>query len=106
MRPPKSLTGRCVPLSFMYRSAHRAAGPCRVAFSPEAWKQIGLMSSATFQGLQLALELIALSPSLPEAQAQPSAQATVDGVTVTYWLDDETRTLTVLNISRANNAPP
>jgi hypothetical protein len=89
----------------MHRSVHRAAGPYRVAFSPEAWKQIGLMSSATFQGLQLALERIAHSPCSPEAPAQPSFHATVDEVTVVYALDEQTRTLTVLNISRVDSDP-
>ena len=91
----------------MERSVHRVLGPYRVTFSPEAWRLIGIMSSAAFESLQLALERIAHSPARATAQAQSPLSATLDGLTVIYEVNDTDRTLTVVNIvqARSGEAP-
>jgi hypothetical protein len=85
----------------MERSVHRVAGAYRVTFSPEAWRLIGIMPSATFQSLQRALDRIADSPRRVATEVQSRLSATLDGLTVVYELDDAERTLTVVNIFRA-----
>jgi hypothetical protein len=85
----------------MDRSVHRVAGAYRVTFSPEAWRLIGIMPSATFQSLQSALERIADSPRRVAAEVQSQLSATLDGLTVVYELNDGERTLIVVNIFRA-----
>ena len=85
----------------MPRPIHRVAGSYRVIFSPEAWRLIGIMPSATFQSLQHALERIANSLGRAAAEAPAPPSATLDGLTVVYALDDAERILTVVNILRA-----
>jgi len=85
----------------MPRPIHRVAGSYRVIFSPEAWRLIGIMPSATFQSLQHALDRLASAPSRGAAEAPASLSATMDGLTVVYELNDEDRILTVVNILRA-----
>jgi hypothetical protein len=84
----------------MDRSVHRVAGQYRVTFSPEAWRLIGIMPSAAFQSLQLALERIAGSPPPVAADAPSPLRATLDGLTVVYELDEADRTLRVVDILR------
>jgi hypothetical protein len=43
----------------MLRSHTRGAGPYRVSFSPEAWREIGRLSGGTFLALQETLDRIA-----------------------------------------------
>jgi mRNA-degrading endonuclease RelE of RelBE toxin-antitoxin system len=82
--------------------SHRVAGSYRVHFSPEAWKIIGHMSSTTFQRLQQALERIADASRRTAAEATSPRQATLGDLTIVYELDDTKRSLTVLNILRAD----
>lgn len=84
----------------MLRSTHRVAGSYRVTFSPEAWRLIGSMSSATFQSLQNALERLANAPGRAPHEASTPLSATLNGLTVVYSLDEVGRTLTVENILR------
>jgi hypothetical protein len=85
----------------MERSVHRVAGAYRVTFSPEAWRLIGIMSSAAFQSLQRALDLIADSPRRVATEEQSRLSATLDDLTVVYELDEAERTLIVVNIVRS-----
>jgi hypothetical protein len=89
----------------MQRTVHRVAGSYQVTFSPEAWRLIGIMPSAAFQSLQLALERIAGAPR-PVATEEQSRRmsATLDSLTVVYELDDAARTLTVLSILEADSS--
>jgi hypothetical protein len=91
------------PLSVMERSAHRVAGPYRVTFTPEAWRLIGTMSSATFQSLQRALERIADAPRRGASEGASQLSATLEGLTVIYGVDDAERTLSVMNILQAGS---
>lgn len=84
----------------MQRSVHRVAGQYRVTFSSEAWRLIGIMPSATFQSLQVALDRIADAPPLAAAAARSPLRATLDGLTVVYEQDDAARVLRVLDIVR------
>lgn len=87
----------------MLRPIHRVAGSYRVTFSPEAWRLIGSMPSATFQSLQRALERIAYAPGRAAAEASIPLSATLDGLTVVYELNDAERSLTVVNILRTGH---
>lgn len=87
----------------MERSVHRVVGPYRVTFSPEAWRLIGIMPSATFQSLQRALERIADAPRRDATEGHSQLSATMDGLTVVYELNDTERTLSVVNILQAGS---
>ena len=85
----------------MPRSPPEVTGPYRVNFSPEAWKQVGRISSGAFFELQEALERIAsgMGPKRPQDEgAHSELHADVAGFRITYQRDDETRTLTMLAI--------
>jgi len=64
----------------------RGADPYRVNFFPGAWKQIGRSSSGAFFAIQEALEPIA-------------------GLRLIYQRDDETRTLTLVDIRPVHGEP-
>jgi mRNA-degrading endonuclease RelE of RelBE toxin-antitoxin system len=92
----------------MRRSPSRVAGPYRVNFSPEAWKKIGRISSGAFFALQEALEHIAgeMGSERPHDEGAHSELHTeVEGLRVIYQRDDDTRTLTLLEIRPASSAP-
>jgi hypothetical protein len=85
----------------MPRPIHRVAGSYRVTFSPEAWRLIGIMPSATFQSLQNTLDHIATVSSRGTAEVLAPLSETLGGLTVVYSLNDTERILTVVNILRA-----
>jgi mRNA-degrading endonuclease RelE of RelBE toxin-antitoxin system len=92
----------------MRRSPFRVAGPYHVNFSPEAWKQIGRISSGTFFALQETLERIAgeMGSVRPQDEGAHSELHTdVEGLRVIYRRDDETRTLTLLEIRPVHSEP-
>jgi len=84
----------------MQRSVYRVAGSYRVTFSPEAWRLIGIMPSATFQSLQVSLERMATAPRRMATEGHSQLSATMDGLTVVYELNEAARTLTVLSVHR------
>jgi hypothetical protein len=85
----------------MERSVHRVAGPYRVTFTPEAWRLIGTMPTATFQSLQRALERIADAPRRGAFEGASQLSTTLEGLTVVYGVDDTERTLSVVNVLKA-----
>jgi len=86
----------------------RRPAPYHVAFSPQAWLQIGQMPHSTFRALQAALDTIA-----QEMEAAPTASdseeterlTTAAGVVITYQRDDATRSLTVVEVRPAPSEP-
>jgi hypothetical protein len=93
----------------MHRTLPRVAGPYRVVFSSQAWKEIGLMPTGGFDALRLAVE--DLADRCSRLNARPSAQPvrlsfTVDGRTVLYERDDAARTLTLMEIHQPSTGSP
>jgi mRNA-degrading endonuclease RelE of RelBE toxin-antitoxin system len=92
----------------MSRASPRTVGPYRVNFSPEAWKQVGRISSGAFFSLQESLESIAgrMGSERPTDEgAHSELHAEVAGLRVIYQRDDETRTLTLLDIRPVHAEP-
>lgn len=92
----------------MTSSPSRVAGPYRVNFSPEAWKQIGRLSSGAFFAIQETLERIAgrMGSARPQDEgAHTELHTDVAGLRVIYQRDDETRTLTLLDIRPVHSEP-
>ena len=86
----------------------RVAGPYRVNFSPDAWKQIGRISSGAFFAIQEALERIAgqMGSARPQDEgAHTELHIEVGGLRVIYQRDDETRTLTLVDIRPVHGEP-
>ncbi|HEX8706177.1 MAG TPA: hypothetical protein VF815_45505 [Myxococcaceae bacterium] len=81
----------------MIRSYTRVAGPYRVTFSPEAWKEIGRLSGGTFLALQETLDRIAQqAPSTVPADSGPEEITfKLRGLVIQCERDDTSRTLTV-----------
>ena len=88
----------------MFRQHTRVAGAYRVIFSAEAWKEIGRLSSTTFQALQEALEQLA-QQGRPGTSADPgpgSITFAVDSLVVHCQRDDQTRTLVLQHVTVAS----
>ncbi|WP_164017525.1 type II toxin-antitoxin system RelE family toxin [Pyxidicoccus trucidator] len=85
----------------MHRIVPKASGPYRVVFTPQTWKQIGLMPTALFDAFQGAVDNLASSPG----KVPPSPLA-VDGLVVTYERDDAARVITLVDITRAPTGSP
>jgi len=86
---------------------HRSA-PYQVAFSPQAWLQIGQMPHRTFRALQAALDGITQElDAVPKksGSAGTEGSTTAGGVVITYQRDDATRSLTVLDVRPAPSKP-
>ena len=81
----------------MLRSYTRVAGPYRVTFSPEAWREIGRLSGGTFLALQETLDRIAQQgPSTGPAESAPQEITfKLRTLVIQCERDDATRTLTV-----------
>ena len=82
----------------MFRQHSRVAGAYRVTFSPEAWQQIGRLSSNTFTALQEALEQLA-QQGRPEGESLTSMTFAVDGLVISCERDDKTRIVTLRHIT-------
>jgi len=81
----------------MLRSHTRVAGPYRVTFSPEAWREIGRLPGGTFLALQETLDRIAqqgLGP-VPAESAPKEITFKLRTLVIQCEQDDATRTLTV-----------
>jgi hypothetical protein len=81
----------------MLRSYTRVAGPYRVTFSPEAWKEIGRVSGGTFLALQETLDRIAQQglSIVPAESAPKEITFKLRALVIQCERDDATRTLTV-----------
>lgn len=91
----------------MFRQHTRVAGAYRVIFSAEAWKEIGRLSSTTFQALQEALEQLAQQgrPGTSVDTAPVSITFTVDALTIHCQRDDQARALILQHVTPASSAP-
>lgn len=81
----------------MLRSYTRVAGPYRVTFSPEAWKEIGRVSGGTFLALQETLDRIAQQglSTVPPQSTPTELTFKLRTLVIHCERDDATRTLTV-----------
>ena len=80
----------------MLRSHTRVAGPYRVTFSPEAWREIGRLSGGTFLALQETLDRIAQQGHAAPAGGGPQEITfKLRALVIQCERDDATRTLTV-----------
>jgi hypothetical protein len=80
----------------MLRSYTRVAGPYRVTFAPEAWKEIGRLSGGTFLALQETLDRIAQQGSTTPSESAPKEITfKLRTLIIQCERDDATRTLTV-----------
>jgi hypothetical protein len=81
----------------MLRSYTRVAGPYRVTFSPEAWKEIGRLSGGTFLALQETLDRIAQQGQSPAAEKGAPTEITfkLRSLVIHCERDEASRTLTV-----------
>ncbi|QSQ22505.1 hypothetical protein JY651_46595 [Pyxidicoccus parkwayensis] len=96
------------PPIVMHRILPRAAGPYRVIFAPEAWRQIGLMPTALFEVLQKAVDDLAERCgrlSTPGAEKPVRLSLAVGSLVVLYERDDATRTLLLVDIQRTPESP-
>ena len=87
----------------MHRTLPRSVGPYRVVFTPQAWREVGLMPTVLFDAFQRALDDLAdkcgrLNVSASELPS--SSRFTVDALVVAYERDDTSRTLTLVEITR------
>ena len=85
----------------MHRTLPRSTGPYRVVFTPQTWKQIGLMPTALFDAFQVAVDNLASTSG-----KVPPSPLTVDGLVVTYERDDAARVITLVDITRAPTGSP
>jgi hypothetical protein len=85
----------------MFRQHERVAGSYRVNFSPEAWREIGRLPSATFLELQDALEQLAQQArgATPEEANSPQHTFTISSLLIHYERDDQARTLTLHSLT-------
>ena len=81
----------------MLRSYTRVAGPYRVTFSPEAWREIGRLSGGTFLALQETLDRIAQQglSTVPAESAPREITFKLRTLVIQCERDDSSRTLTV-----------
>jgi hypothetical protein len=80
----------------MIRFHTRVAGPYRVTFSPEAWREIGRLPGGTFLALQETLDRLAQQGSCAPAEATPQEVTfKLRALIIQCQRDDTTRTLTV-----------
>jgi mRNA-degrading endonuclease RelE of RelBE toxin-antitoxin system len=82
--------------------------PYRVTFAATAWKQVGRISSGAFFELQATLERIAreMGSERPQDEdAHSELQTEVAGLRVTYQRDDQTQTVTLLDIQAVPSEP-
>jgi len=81
----------------MLRSHTRVAGPYRVTFSPEAWREIGRLSGGTFLALQETLDRIAQQglSTVPAESAPREITFKLRTLVIQCERDDSSRTLTV-----------
>ncbi|WP_224368670.1 type II toxin-antitoxin system RelE family toxin [Hyalangium versicolor] len=90
----------------MFRQHTRVAGAYRVTFSPEAWKEIGRLSSGTFQALQEALEQLAQQSKPGTADsASTSLTFSIDSLIIHCERDDQSRTLILQHVFPAPRGP-
>ena len=86
----------------------RPSSPYRIAFDPQAWRQIGQMPHHRFQAFQAALDAI---PQEMDTAPQPRESAEIErcttaaGFVVTDKRNDAERTLTVLEVRPVPRAP-
>ncbi|MFP2907038.1 hypothetical protein ACLESD_18725 [Pyxidicoccus sp. 3LFB2] len=93
----------------MHRIAPRATGPYRVVFTPQTWKEIGLMPTALFDAFQGAVDELAekCGRSVEPASEEPRRQRlTLEVLVVTYERDDAARVITLVDISRTPRPSP
>ncbi|MDY7226352.1 hypothetical protein [Hyalangium rubrum] len=81
----------------MFRQHARVAGAYRVTFAPEAWKEIGRLSSGTFLVLQQALEQLAHQdkPTSSEEASCTHLTFTIRSLVIHCERDERTHTLTL-----------
>lgn len=86
----------------MFRQHSRVAGAYRVTFSPEAWKEIGRLSSTTFMALQEALDQLA-QQGRPGSSSEPNTAISfmVDCLRVHCERDEQSRTLILQRVTPA-----
>lgn len=85
----------------MHRTLPRATSPYRVVFTPQTWKEVGLMPTALFDAFQHAVDDLAAKYGRLNVAEQPARQhLTVATLVVTYERDDSMRTLTLVDIRR------
>jgi hypothetical protein len=91
----------------MFRQPTRVAGAYRVIFSAEAWKEIGRLSSTTFQALQEALEQLAQQgrPGTSMDAGPASITFAIDSLVIHCQRDDQTRTLVLQHVTPAPKDP-
>ena len=92
----------------MHRTLPRAAGPYRVVFSPQAWREIGLMPTERFDEFQRGVDDLAAKCGRQGAPASPQParlSLAVGPLVVHYERDDATRTLLLVDIHRAPSSP-
>ena len=97
-----------IAFHLMHRTLPRATGPCPVVFTPETWKEIGLMPTALFDAFQHAVDDLAAKcgrVNVPGTERPPQLRFTVDPLVVTYQRDDAERTLTLVDIRRLPESP-
>jgi hypothetical protein len=71
----------------------------RVDLMPEAWREVGCVSSDDFQVLQDVMQLLAVEGTPYESGAGPHT-ITVAGFEVEYTRDDAARVLTLHRVTR------
>ena len=91
----------------MLRSYTRVAGPYRVTFSPEAWKEIGRLSGGTFLALQETLDRIAQQglSTVPADSAPKEITFKLRSLVIHCERDDSSRTLTVQRLLTVKEDP-
>lgn len=92
----------------MHRNLPRAASPYRVIFTPQAWREVGLMPTARFEALQNAVDDLAAKYgrlNVPAAEHPELQRFSVEGLVVTYERDDAGRTLKLVDLLQAPASP-
>ena len=93
----------------MHRTLPRPSGPYRVVFTPQTWKEIGLMPTPLFDAFQQAVDELASKCArltAPTSERPALSRFTVDTLVVTYERDDAARSLTLVEISRLPGTTP
>jgi hypothetical protein len=92
----------------MHRHLPRVASPYRVVFTPQAWREIGLMPTARFEAFQHAVDDLAVKCgrlNVPATGHPELLRFSVEGLVVTYERDDAGRTLKLVDLLRAPESP-
>lgn len=87
----------------MHRTLPSPSGPYRVVFTPQAWREIGLMPTVLFDAFQRAVDDLAAKCArlnVSASELPSSSRFTVEALVVAYERDDAGRTLTLVEISR------